>query len=173
MVCWPFFWYVDCISGILTVFLVYWPYFWYVDHISGMLTIFLVCWPYFWYFYHISGMLTIFLVCWPYYWYFDHTSGMLTKFLALHCSIIPLSKEIYWCVRKWVSLVAVIHSICDEWLSDVQNGWCDKITIGDLFKNCLILIFRTTWLWQCVRRRQKSQREEKVVHAYTLNCYGG
>ena len=33
----------------LTIFLVCWPYFWSVDHISGLLTIFLVCWPYFGY----------------------------------------------------------------------------------------------------------------------------
>ena len=37
-VCWPYFWYFDHISGILTTFLVYWPYFWYVDHTYGILT---------------------------------------------------------------------------------------------------------------------------------------
>ena len=56
LVCWPYFWYVDHISGTLTIFLVYWTYFWYVDLISGMLTISLVCSPYFWYFDHINSV---------------------------------------------------------------------------------------------------------------------
>ena len=58
----------------LTLFLVCWPYFWYGDNISGMLTIFLVCWPYFWSVDHISGLLTIFLVCWPYFGYVDNVA---------------------------------------------------------------------------------------------------
>ena len=68
LVCRPYFWYVDHISGMLIIFLVCWPYFQYVDYISGMLIIFLVCWPFFQYVDHISGMLTIFLVCWPFLW---------------------------------------------------------------------------------------------------------
>ena len=44
--CCQYFWYVDHISGMFTLCLVFWPYFWYVDHISGKFTIFLECWPY-------------------------------------------------------------------------------------------------------------------------------
>ena len=67
-------------------FVVCWLYFWYVDHISGMLTIFLVCWPYFWYFDHISGMLAIFLVCWPNFWPYWHIVSFMSQICLLHGS---------------------------------------------------------------------------------------
>ena len=76
LVCWPYFSYVDHISGMLTIFLVCGPYFRYVDHISDMLTIFMICWPYFWYVHYIPGMWTITLR------YVDHISGMLTIFMV-------------------------------------------------------------------------------------------